>query len=159
LLCVVLAGFLIPDAQRIPVAGASAKDWNAASFWYEAWGLSGVHKGIDIFAKQGTPVLASSSGVVVFQGTLGMGGHVVAVLSSQWRIHYYAHMAHDEPVPRFVASGAALGRVGTSGNAAGKPAHLHYSVCSLIPLPWRIDSSPQGWKKCFFLNPHELLQR
>jgi hypothetical protein len=52
-----------------------------------------------------------------------------------------------------------LGRVGTSGNAIGKPAHLHYSIISLLPLPWRMDTSAQGWKKMFFLNPHELLKR
>jgi hypothetical protein len=39
----------------------------------------------------------------------------------------------------------------------GKPAHLHYSVVSLIPLPWRMDTSTQGWKKIFFLDPDDLL--
>jgi murein DD-endopeptidase MepM/ murein hydrolase activator NlpD len=121
--------------------------------------VSGVHKGIDVFAKQGTPVLASSAGVVIYQGSLGMGGHAVAVLSAKWRIHYYAHMVDDDEVPFFVGSGAVLGRVGTSGNAIGKPAHLHYSIISLLPLPWRMDTSAQGWKKMFFLNPHELLKR
>ncbi len=157
LITVALVGVLIPDARLIPVQGASSKDWNSESFWYEPWGVSGVHKGIDIFAKQGTPVRASSSGVVLYQGTLGMGGHVVAVLSAKWRIHYYAHMVDDDAVPRWVASGTPLGRVGTSGNAVGKPAHLHYSVVSLIPLPWRMDTSTQGWKKIFFLDPDELL--
>lgn len=46
-------GFAIPDEPLIPVAGATAKEWNPNSFWYEPWGVSGVHKGIDVFAPQG----------------------------------------------------------------------------------------------------------
>ncbi|MGZ4954639.1 MAG: hypothetical protein ACXV8Q_05960 [Methylobacter sp.] len=46
-------GFLIPVSHQIPVAGATATDWNPASFWYYPWGRSGTHKGIDIFAKAG----------------------------------------------------------------------------------------------------------
>jgi len=34
------------------VLGATPKDWNHATFWYEPWGKSGVHKGIDIFGKK-----------------------------------------------------------------------------------------------------------
>ncbi len=45
-------GFVIPEQPRIPVAGATSKDWNPKSFWYEQWGVSGVHKGIDVFAPQ-----------------------------------------------------------------------------------------------------------
>jgi murein DD-endopeptidase MepM/ murein hydrolase activator NlpD len=73
-------------------------------------------------------------------------------------VHYYAHLADADPSPRFLAKGAVLGLVGTSGNAAGKPPHLHYAVVSLIPLPWRFSSETQGWKKMFFLDPGALLQ-
>ena len=43
--------------------------------------------------------------------------------------------------------------MGDSGNAAGKPPHLHYSLVSLLPMFWRADEAPQGWKKMFFLDP------
>ena len=46
---VLTAGLLIPERAVIPVEGATPRDWNAKSFWYEPWGISGVHKGIDIF--------------------------------------------------------------------------------------------------------------
>ena len=151
-------GFVIPEDAHIPVAGASVKDWNPKSFWYEPWGASGVHKGIDVFAPQGKSVISAVPGIVLYQGQLGIGGNVVAVLGPKWRIHYYAHLANADPAPIFLGRGEKLGVVGTSGNAAGKPPHLHYSVVSLIPLPWRISSDKQGWKKMFFLDPGALLQ-
>lgn len=152
-------GFAIPEEPLIPVAGATAKDWNPKSFWYEPWGVSGVHKGIDVFAPQGKNVVSAIPGVVIYQGRLGIGGNVVAVLGPKWRVHYYAHLANSDPSPRFLSQGEKLGLVGTSGNAAGKPPHLHYSVVSLVPLPWRFSSGKQGWKKMFFLDPGALLQR
>lgn len=41
-----------PNHPRIPVRAASRADWNPATFWHERWGRSGVHKGIDIFARK-----------------------------------------------------------------------------------------------------------
>lgn len=153
-----LAGFAIPENARIPVEGASVRDWNPKSFWYEPWGASGVHKGIDVFAPQGRTVVSAVPGIVIYQGRLGIGGNVVAVLGPKWRIHYYAHLADSAPAPRFLARSERLGLVGTTGNAQGKPPHLHYAVISLLPLPWRFSTASQGWKKMFFLDPGVLLQ-
>lgn len=158
-LAILTAGYLIPDKPIIPVQQATAKDWNPKSFWFEPWGASGVHKGIDIFAPQGQPVLSAVPGVVVYRGQLAMGGNAVVVLGPKWRFHYYAHLARIEPTPRFVAQGTRLGAVGTTGNAAGKPPHLHYTVASMLPLPWRFSAATQGWKQVFFLDPSALLKR
>lgn len=152
-------GLLVPETTVIPVHGASARDWNANSFWYEPWGASGVHKGIDIFASTGTPLLSATHGIVLFRGDLPLGGKVVAVLGPKWRLHYYAHLNSSAVSPgTLVAAGEAIGEVGDSGNAKGKPPHLHYSVISLIPYLWRWDGSTQGWKKIFFLDPGLLLR-
>ncbi|MDH3597151.1 MAG: M23 family metallopeptidase [Rhodospirillales bacterium] len=157
-LAVLLAGFAVPERLVVPVAGANGTDWNHGTFWYAPWGRSGVHKGIDIFADAGTPAVAASSGVVVFQGTLGRGGTVVVVLGPKWRFHYYAHMERsDVRLGQWLSPGEALGAVGTTGNAAGKPPHLHYSIFTAIPYPWQARSGTQGWLRVFFLNPHEKL--
>ena len=92
LLAVLVAGLLLPERIQIPVAGASAKDWNSKSFWFEPWGSSGVHKGIDIFGKTGTPVLSTTDGVVLFTGEIAKGGKVVLMLGPRWRLHYFAHL-------------------------------------------------------------------
>jgi len=109
---VAFAGVLLPENAAIPVEGATRKDWNPKSFWYEPWGTSGVHKGIDVFAPQGTKVLSAVSGVVIYQGQLGIGGNVVAVLGPKWRVHYYAHLAEVTRAPRLVGKGMTLGAVG-----------------------------------------------
>jgi murein DD-endopeptidase MepM/ murein hydrolase activator NlpD len=143
-----------PDHPAIPVRGATRADWNPRSFWFYPWGASGVHKGIDIFAPEGRPVLAATSGLVIRSGFRGDGGNIIAVLGPRWRIHYYAHLSRlDVAGGDWVGRGEPIGAVGTSGNAAGKPAHLHYAIITAVPYPWRVTAEPQGWRKMFFLDP------
>lgn len=138
----------------VPVKGATASDWNKNSFWYYPWGKSVVHKGVDIFAKQGTEVLAATGGVVVSAGQNKYGGNYVLVLNSKWRLTYYAHLNQIKTnTLRMVNQGQTIGTVGTSGNAKGKSPHLHFSIFSLIPKFGNADSAVHGWKKMFYLNP------
>jgi len=151
-------GVLIPEKITIPVKGATKNDWNHNTFWYAPWGKSGVHKGIDIFGTKGTPVVAAVSGIVLYTGELGRGGKVVALLGPKWRVHYFAHLeGYSVSVGEFVLISDVIGSLGDTGNAKGKQPHVHYSIVSLLPLPWRITTEPQGYKKMFFLNPHEKL--
>lgn len=153
--CLVLASpFMLPEQPIIPIQGAGPRDWNPRSFWHEPWGVSGVHKGIDIFAKAGTPVVSPVAGWVVYAGEMGIGGNVVLILGPGWRLHYLAHLKSID-TSRFtlVRAGAPIGQVGSSGNAAGKPPHLHYAIVSALPRPWAYSAETQGWKKMFFLDP------
>lgn len=156
---IIAAGFLVPESHRIPVAGASSADWNPKSFWYHPWGRSGTHKGIDIFAKAGAPVLAASSGIVVHTGFNDMGGKYVLVLGAKWRFYYYAHLQRiDTRALRLVSAGDPIGTVGSTGNAQGKPPHLHFAVRSLLPLFWQYDGKqPQAWAKMFYIDPGAFL--
>lgn len=154
-----LVSLPLPEHPRIPVLGATAKDWNPDSFWFEPWGVSGVHKGIDIFAAKETPVVAPTYGIVLFRGEIAIGGRVVAMLGPGLRIHYFAHLARTDVHPGWpVRAGDPIGAVGDTGNAKGKPPHLHYAVVSLVPYLWRADSTTQGWKKIFYLDPVEVLR-
>ena len=142
----------------MPVEGANQKSYHPKSFWYEPWGKSGVHKGVDIFAKEGTPVLAATTGIVLYTGEIGMGGNIVVVLGTHWCLHYYAHLQKITTKPfHFLAWAEPIGTVGTTGNAKGKPPHLHFTIVSIFPYFWKVDASTQGWKKMFYLNPIELL--
>jgi peptidoglycan LD-endopeptidase LytH len=142
------------DRPAMPVQGAVRADWNPRSFWYYPWGASGVHKGIDIFAPEGRPVLAATSGLVIRSGFHRAGGNMIAVLGPRWHIHYYAHLSRlDVEEGDWVWHGETVGAVGSTGNAAGKPPHLHYAIITAMPYPWRITTEPQGWQKMFFLDP------
>ena len=158
-LAIVLSvGLVLPEHEIMPVEGSSRSDWNPDSFWYEPWGESGVHKGIDIFANAGTPVLATVGGIVLFSGERGRGGNVVLVLGPRWKLYYYAHLQSLAVQPlSLVAGGAPLGSVGSSGNARGKSPHLHFSIVSLLPHFWHFSTGPQGWKKIFYLDPNDAL--
>ncbi len=151
---VFVAIVVAPEWPAIPVSGATPADWNPDSFWSEPWGKSGVHKGIDIFAAKGATVVAPTYGLVVYRGTIPLGGRVTVVLGPKWRLHYFAHLESADAPPGFpVRTGSVIGSVGDSGNAQGKQPHLHYAILSLIPYPWKIDTSSQGWKKMFFMDP------
>lgn len=151
---VILLGLLIPERRVIPVSGATKSDWNADTFWYEPWGSSGVHKGIDIFSSSGTPVIASTDMVILYRGNIKKGGKVLLGLGPKWRLHYFAHMESiSENTGMLVAKGQQIGTVGDTGNAKGKAPHLHFSIVSIVPIPWLVDQSTQGYKKAFYINP------
>jgi peptidoglycan LD-endopeptidase LytH len=110
------------------------------------------HEGQDIFAPRGTPVLSATTGYVVKIGEDNLGGQTVSVVGDGGRKYYYAHL--DSYAPRlevgdYVTRKTVLGYVGTTGNAAGTPAHLHFGVYTsdgaIDPLPLLIDR-PQEMK-------------
>ena len=63
----------MPSRFVMPVEGATIKSYDQKSFWAYPWGKSVYHKGVDIFAKQGTPVLSSTKGFVVSKNSVGLG--------------------------------------------------------------------------------------
>lgn len=150
----------LPDPYlRQPVLGASAHDWNPKSFWHPHWGASGAHKGIDIFAKRGTPVVAAQPGLVLYRGTVKQGGKIVLIASPRGWLHYYANLDSTlAPSGSWVSAGETIGAVGTTGNAQGKPAHLHYSIFSPIPQPQSFRPVAQGWKRVFYRDPGKLFK-
>ncbi len=153
-----VTGLLTPQKFAMPVSGASKADYNQETFWYYPWGSSITHKGVDIFAKEGTETLSSTYGVVIARGNISKGGNFVLILGPKWRLHYYAHLKSTSiELFNFVYPKSIIGQVGSTGNAKGKEPHVHYSILILIPYFWKIDFSPQGWKKMFYLNPIPFL--
>ena len=158
LVTIVVAGLLIPQNLQMPVVGADDNSYNHETFWYEGWGTSIVHKGIDVFAKRGTSVHSATIGIVLLTAEYGKGGKFVVVLGPKWRLHYYAHLDEIRTKPfALVDHNTEIGTVGNTGNAATTPSHLHYGIGTLIPYPWRIDDAPLGHQKAFYLNPIDYL--
>jgi len=104
------------------------------------------HAGVDIFARRGTPVLASSDGQANRVAVTRLGGKVVWVRDPVRNSNiYYAHLdsqhvANGQPVKR----GDTIGFVGNTGNARTTAPHLHFGVYRSREGP--VDPYP-------FLNP------
>jgi len=147
---------LLQPNLLIPVKGASVSDWSQKSFWYEPWGKSIVHRGIDIFAKSGTIVISPTTLFVFYAGTNPMSGKFVLGLDRSMRVHFFAHMksvsSHQFDI---TFTGDKIGRVGDTGNAAGKPPHLHYGIASFVPQLWKMSSGTLGHLRAFYLDPSE----
>jgi len=151
----------LPSKLIIPVENAKEGDWNKDAFWFSPWGESlSPHKGIDVFAKKGTNVLAPVGGIIIVsQIYASKGGNFIYLLGPRWRIYYFAHLDGEQArAGKFVAKGAIIGKVGTSGNAQNKEPHLHFSVMSLFPLINNYRSNVrEKHLTMFYLDPTPLL--
>lgn len=114
----------------MPVVGVRAIDLS------DSWGDSRDggkrrHRGIDIFAPRGTPVVAVSDGIVSYIGTQSKGGMCLWLTTEAGASFYYAHLdrwAAGLYEGMSVHSGDLLGYVGNTGNAISTPSHLHFQV-------------------------------
>ena len=123
-----LAAMPVPAALPVPVRGVAPRALRDT--WHGARSEGRKHEGIVIFAKRGTAVVAATEGIVLRVGTNRLGGQVVWVLGPGGQRHYYAHLDRYADIDngQRVRPGTILGYVGTTGNAAGTPPHLHYGI-------------------------------
>lgn len=112
-----------------PVQGVGGSAiWSG--FGAERDGGRRAHRGVDIFASRGTPVLAAIDGWITRVETTRVGGNVIWMqpLFGNMRV-YYAHLHEQWVEPgEFVTAGQPLGAVGNTGNAVTTPPHLHFGV-------------------------------
>ncbi len=117
-------------ALRMPVVGVRPRDLSDS--WHDPRdGGKRWHKGIDIFARKGTEVIAVTDGIVSFIGDEKLGGHCVWLTAENGTAFYYAHL--DRWAPGLfegmdVKAGDLLGFVGNTGNAIHTPSHLHFGI-------------------------------
>jgi pyruvate/2-oxoglutarate dehydrogenase complex dihydrolipoamide acyltransferase (E2) component len=89
----------------------------------------GQHRGIDIAAAVGTPVVAAASGEVRFAGTAGSSGLTVSVRTGDGYDTSYLHLSSIlVGAGEHVAGGERLGAVGTTGERSATAPHLHFGV-------------------------------
>ncbi|MEQ1707838.1 MAG: M23 family metallopeptidase [Terricaulis sp.] len=87
------------------------------------------HNGMDLANADGGFVFAAGDGWVAFADWRGGYGQVLEIDHGQGVMTRYAHLSEIDPnlAPgSFVSAGAAIGRMGATGNATG--VHLHYEV-------------------------------
>lgn len=125
-----------PDARLVmPVEGVRVSE--VANTWNAPRGRGRIHAGQDIFAPHGTPVFSATPGYVWRISTRELGGKTVTVVGGDGLRYYYAHLdryAEGLEEGQEVTTDTLLGFVGTTGNAASTPPHLHLGVSSGNPL-------------------------
>lgn len=115
-------GYVMPAQGRIsslygprvhPITGAVGK----------------MHKGIDIAAARGTPVVAAANGTIFRREFSKSYGNVIYIKHPDGQATRYAHMDRFQPgyeVGSEVRQGDIIGYVGNTGQSAGN--HLHFEI-------------------------------
>lgn len=102
-------------------------------------GVHKMHRGVDIGAAEGTPIVAAADGRVTWAGPRGTYGNLVVIEHDDRTETRYAHQSEV-----FVKAGDSvranqpIGAVGSTGASTGP--HLHFEV--------RVDGDavdPEGW--------------
>lgn len=85
------------------------------------------HNGVDLSAEQGTPIIATRSGVVTVATYHYQSGYYVYVNHQDGFISKYLHMTHYVVGPGdYVKAGEIIGYVGSTGTSTGP--HLHFTI-------------------------------
>jgi len=138
-------------AMVVPVAGVRASELRDTYGAVRSGGRA--HKGVDIFAPKGTPVVAAAAGTIVKRDSNAVGGLSVYQRDPDGRtIYYYAHLNGWRAGLKegdLVRQGDVLGYVGSTGNVSGSP-HLHFAVF--------VVNDPNRWWRGRDLNPYKLLR-
>jgi murein DD-endopeptidase MepM/ murein hydrolase activator NlpD len=100
---------------------------------------AGYHKGIDLRAEKGTPVLAANTGTVVLAQILKAHGRTVMINHGQGVMTIYLHMQSLTVKDRQkVHKGQEIGKVGSTGLSTAP--HVHFEVfvhgVPVDPKPW-----------------------
>jgi murein DD-endopeptidase MepM/ murein hydrolase activator NlpD len=118
----------------MPVDGVRVAQ--VADTWAAPRGGGRGHQGQDVFAPRGTPVRSATHGIVFEVSDRFTGGRGVMVLGPGGVRTFYTHFdAYADGVREGMAvtPDTVLGYVGTDGNAAGTPPHLHFGAYAFDP--------------------------
>jgi len=105
---------------------------NGAVSFSDTWGAprSGgrTHKGVDMSASRGTPLVAMETGQIYRLSNSTLGGLSIYLLGNSGDVYYYAHLdafADGLSGGQKVSAGDLVGYVGTTGNSPSWIPHLH----------------------------------
>ena len=86
-----------------------------------------LHRGCDITAPGGTPIMAARSGVVLVSTYGSSYGNYVTIAHSDGTRSLYAHMSSRAvSAGSTVSAGQVIGYVGSTGSSTGN--HLHFEI-------------------------------
>jgi murein DD-endopeptidase MepM/ murein hydrolase activator NlpD len=104
--------------------------WKTSGFGYRRSPFTGrreLHKGLDIAAPKGSPIIAPADGVVTFSARKGLMGNMVTIKHGYGIVTRYGHLSKMlKEKGEKVARGEVIALVGSTGRSTGP--HLHYEV-------------------------------
>jgi murein DD-endopeptidase MepM/ murein hydrolase activator NlpD len=123
----------LQDQQNLLAATPAirpTRGWTTSKFGYRKSPFTGrreFHKGYDISAKEGTPILATADGVVTYAGRKGLLGKTIIIDHGHGMVTRYGHCKkflkkRGEKVKRW----EKIAVVGNTGRSTGP--HVHYEV-------------------------------
>jgi murein DD-endopeptidase MepM/ murein hydrolase activator NlpD len=117
-----LQGYLFPVLGQ----ASYSNDWGAPR------ASTGVpHQGTDLFAAEGTPVVAVADGVLDRVGWNTIGGYRFWLFDQYGNSFYFAHLSAYSPLAvegATVHRGDVIGFVGHTGDAQFTPPHVHFEI-------------------------------
>ena len=122
-----------------PVRGSYSFGGDSARFGGDRG--SRAHRGQDVIAAEGTPLVAPRPGTVHVRGYQGGGaGHYLVVRGADRRDYVFMHMRDASPLGpgAAVSAGTPIGYVGNTGASSGP--HLHFEIW---PNGWYASESSQ----------------
>ena len=127
--------------------------------WRTLNGRKNYHKGIDLGARKGTPVLAAADGTVIHLredhrncSSCGYGCYVILQHSNGHRSLYGHLSAINVTSGQKLSAGEQLGKCGNTGHSYG--AHLHFEI---IAYEEYVDPSTYLHANLFMV--HSLFER
>lgn len=125
---------VVGDGWLCPIAGPVS--------FIDSWGAprsaGRSHKGVDMFAARGTPVVAPVAGTVEHRSN-SLGGLSFHLWGDDDTYYYGAHLDAYGPIEGWIDSGTVVGYVGDTGNARGTSPHLHFEI-----HPGRVHGGPSA---------------
>ena len=101
--------------------------WPVPSYTYVSRWMSSYHKGADICAPYGVPVLAADSGQVITAGWHHDYGNYVVINHGNGMRTLYAHNSRlNVTVGQSVRQGDVIAAVGSTGDSSGN--HVHFEI-------------------------------
>ncbi len=124
-MAIALGGFVFPVAGPTVFSDTFGAPRMVGTKYYH------LHEGTDVFATQGTPLVATNRGVILRKGVGVLGGNKLWLVAADGTQYYYAHLsAFQDGVDdgTVVEAGQVIGYVGNTGNAVTTPPHVHFEI-------------------------------
>ena len=142
---VVVPGFLPAGPAYVGPSGACPVGavHSFTDTWHAPRSGGRQHQGTDVFAPYGSPAFAVVDGVIERWSNGGLGGIALWLRGDDGSRYYYAHNVSNVAKPgERVKAGQLIAYVGTTGNAATTPPHIHFESHppggggARNPYPW-----------------------